>query len=77
LNLVKNTGGGVFALEAATPDIRRTRVGRVAKGANWLGMPRREAYTVTDIRLTPLAPGWLILLLVAMLSLVAWRIEGR
>jgi hypothetical protein len=77
LALAADTGGGVFQLENATPDIRRTRMGRVAKGNNWLGLPRREAYTVEDIRLTPLAPGWLILLLVSMLSLVAWRIEGR
>jgi len=49
----------------------------VAKGSNWLGLPRREAYTVEDIRLTPLAPGWLILLMVSMLSLIAWLFEGR
>ncbi len=77
LTLIADTGGGVFQLETATPDIRRIRMGRVAKGSNWLGLPRREAYTVEDIRLTPLAPGWLILLLVAMLSIFAWRIEGR
>lgn len=77
LTLVADTGGGVFRLESSTPDIRRTREGRVAKGSNWLGLPRREAYTVQDIRLTPLASGWLILLMVALLSLVAWRIEGR
>lgn len=76
--MVKASGGGSFALATrGTPDIRRTRVGRVAKGANWLGLPRREAYTVQAIRLTPLAPGWLILLLVALLSLAAWRFEGR
>lgn len=77
LALIADTGGGIFQLEKATPDIRRTRMGRVAKGRNWLGLPRREAYTVEDIRLTPLAPGWLILLMVAMLSLIAWRVEGR
>ncbi len=77
LALVADTGGGVFKLETTTPDIRRTRMGRVAKGNSWLGLPRREAYTVDDIRLSPLAPGWLILLLVAALSLVAWRFESR
>ena len=77
LALVADTGGGLFKLENATPDIRRTRVGRVAKGSNWLGLPRREAYTVEDIRLSPLAPGWLVLLLIAALSLVAWRFESR
>lgn len=73
----QDTGGGQFALARATPDIRRTREGRVAKGRGWLGLPKREAYTIDDIRLTPLAPGWLVLLLAALLSLVAWRVEGR
>lgn len=77
LTLVADTGGGVFRLENGVPDIRRTRMGRVSKGSNWLGLTRREAYTVEDIRLKSLAPGWLILLLAAMLSLIAWRIEGR
>ncbi|MEE9454609.1 MAG: hypothetical protein V3V13_09535 [Paracoccaceae bacterium] len=75
--LAINTGGGNFQLASSTPDIRRTRPGRVAKGPNWLGLPKRGAYTVEDIRLTPLTPGWLILLLVAALSITAWRIEGR
>ena len=77
LAFVAETGGGVFQLENGVPDIRRTRMGRVAKGSNWLGLTRREAYTVEDIRLKSLAPGWLILILAAMLSLIAWRIEGR
>lgn len=77
LTLVTDTGGGIIMLENGAPDIRRTRAGRVAKGRNWLGLPRREAYTVDDIRLESLAPGWLVLLLVAMVSLIAWRVEGR
>lgn len=77
LTFVNDTGGGVFQLESGIPDIRRTRMGRVAKGSNWLGLTRREAYTVEDIRLKTLAPGWLVLILAAMLSLIAWRIEGR
>ena len=78
VTLVADTGGGIFPIaEVGTPDIRRTRFGRVAKGNSWLGLPERDAYTVDDIRLTPLAPGWLILILAAMLSLMAWRIEGR
>jgi len=78
LALVNRTGGGVYALsEIGTPNIRRTREGRIAKGTAWLGLPKRDAYTVQDIRLTPLAPGWLILLLAALFSIIAWRVEGR
>ena len=77
LALAGKTGGGVFSLVNGAPDIRRTRIGRVAKGNGWAGLPRRDAYTVKDIRLTPLAPGWLILLLLGLVTLGAWRREGR
>ncbi len=77
LSLVETTGGGVFPLSGGIPDVRRTRYGRIAAGDGWLGLPRRDAYTVEDIRVTPLAPGWLVLLLIAGLSLWAWRFESR
>jgi hypothetical protein len=32
---------------------------------------------VRDVSLTPLAPGWLMLMLAAGVSLLAWRVEGR
>ena len=72
------TGGGVLRIaEVGTPDIRRVVEDRVASGRNWIGLERREAYQVHDIRLTPLAPGWLMLLIAASLMFVAWRVEGR
>ena len=46
----------------------RRRDGRLA---------RREAYNVLDIKLTPLAPGWVLLLLAAGFAVLAWRVEGR
>lgn len=76
--LAEETGGGISRFSASgLPDIRRVREGRVASGRNWIGLERREAYDVRDIRLTPLAPGWLMLLLAASLIFVAWRVEGR
>ena len=72
------SGGGILRIaEIGTPDIRRVAEGRVASGRNWIGLERREAFQVKDIRLTPLAPGWLLLLIAASLMFVAWRIEGR
>jgi hypothetical protein len=32
---------------------------------------------VRDVTLTPLAPGWLMLLLASGLAVAAWRVEGR
>ncbi|MEM8657005.1 MAG: hypothetical protein AAGF22_02820 [Pseudomonadota bacterium] len=75
--LADATGAGILRAEDGTPDLRRVREGRSAEGRGWLGLVRREAYDVTDIRLSPLAPGWLMLLLAGSLVFVAWRIEGR
>jgi hypothetical protein len=59
------------------PSLRRVREGRVSAGRGWIGLARREAYAVRDVSLTPLAPGWLMLMLAAGVSLLAWRVEGR
>ncbi len=76
--LADATGGGILRVaELGTPDIRRVAEGRVTSGRNWIGLTRREAYQVNDIRLTPLAPGWVLLLIAGALMFVAWRIEGK
>ncbi|MEM9428048.1 MAG: hypothetical protein AAGA32_00945 [Pseudomonadota bacterium] len=75
--LSEATGGGVLRLEEAVPAVRRVAEGRVAHGRGWIGLARRDAFDVRDIRLTPLAPGWLMLLLSGMLLVLAWRVEGR
>jgi hypothetical protein len=75
--LAAATGGAVLRLAEGLPDIRRVAEGRVAEGRGWIGLARREAYAVRDVRLTALAPGWLMLLLTAGLLLAAWRVEGR
>ncbi|MEX2519909.1 MAG: hypothetical protein WD969_11315, partial [Paracoccaceae bacterium] len=60
-----------------TPYLRRVGEGRAAAGRGWVGLARREAYAVEDVNLTPLAPGWLMLILAAGFMVAAWRIEGR
>jgi len=75
--VLDKTRGGVFRLEDGFPDLRMVRDGRVAAGRGWMGLARRDAYNVIDIKLTPLAPGWLLLLLAAGSAVLAWRIEGR
>ncbi|MEO0914894.1 MAG: hypothetical protein AAFY59_18250, partial [Pseudomonadota bacterium] len=75
--LVDATGGGALRLAEGVPTVRRVSENRVTAGRNWIGLVRREAFDVRDIRLTPLAPGWLMLLLAGSLVFVAWRIEGR
>ncbi|NNU78833.1 hypothetical protein HMH01_00145 [Halovulum dunhuangense] len=76
--LADTTGGGILRFdEVGTPDLRRVAENRTAEGRGWLGLVRRDAYDVQDIRLTALAPGWLMLFLAGALVLAAWRIEGR
>jgi hypothetical protein len=76
-SIVEATGGGALRLADGAPDIRRVSEGRVAAGRGWVGLARREAYAVEEVRLTALAPGWLALALTAGLLLAAWRVEGR
>jgi hypothetical protein len=75
--LAAATRGAVRRLEDGVPDIRMVREGRVADGRGWIGLTDRQAYQLRDIRLVPLAPGWLMLLLASGLAFAAWRIEGR
>ncbi|NOR63090.1 MAG: hypothetical protein GQ535_11440 [Rhodobacteraceae bacterium] len=75
--LVDGSGGGVFALERGLPSIRVVREGRLAAGRSWAGVVSRGAYVVQDVRLLPLAKGWIYLLAAAFFSLLAWRVEGR
>ncbi|MGB0927431.1 MAG: glutamine amidotransferase [Pikeienuella sp.] len=75
--LANATGGGVLRLASGVPDVRRVREGRNAEGRGWIGLTKRGAYAVDDVRLTPLAPEWLMLLLASALMIFAWRVEGR
>ena len=69
--------GGRFRSEEGVPGIRRIREGRSADGRGWVGLWRREAYTVRDVSLSPLAPAWIVMLMAGALLVGAWRVEGR
>jgi len=75
--LTDTTRGGILRLADGVPDIRFVSEGRVGAGRGWVGLAERNAYSVTDIRLSPLAPGWLMLLLAASFAILAWRVESR
>ena len=74
---VKATRGGVVEIEQGLPDVRAVQSGRVAAGRGWIGITPRNAYLTTDVRLTPLLPAWMALLLVSFFSVGAWLWEGR
>jgi hypothetical protein len=75
--LVQATRGAIQRIEAGLPEIRMVREGRAASGRGWIGLADRDAYHLRDIRLVPLAPGWLMLLLAGAMVVAAWRLEGR
>ena len=75
--LVEATGGRVAWLSGGVPGIRLVAEGRRAYSRRWIAFHSRDAYRVTGVRLTPLLPGWLAVLAVGLLLLVAWRREGR
>ena len=69
--------GGMPRLEEGFPALRAVREGRPAAGRGWLGYTPRGAYVTEDLRISPLVPGWLLLLLAAGLAVAAWLAEGR
>jgi len=72
------TGGSEIMLrDNGVPELRRVSGSRKTSGTGWIGLRERGAYVVRDATLTPLAPGWLALLIAAGLLLGAWRMEGR
>lgn len=76
--IIAATGGArVMLREDGTPRLRRVGETQRAYGAGWIGLRERGAYVVRDQRAIPLAPGWLMLILSALLLLAAWRREGR
>ncbi|MEH7828249.1 hypothetical protein [Gemmobacter denitrificans] len=75
--VITPTGGGTLRIADRLPDLRQVETGRTAAGRGWLGITPREAHLTTDIRITPLLPGWAWLLLAAGFAVLAWLMEGR
>ncbi|MBC7142169.1 MAG: hypothetical protein H5U18_08430 [Rhodobacteraceae bacterium] len=74
---VAPTNGGFLSLEDGAPDVRVVREGRPAVGRGWVGITPRGAYQTMDIRVSPLLPAWLFLLIAAGLTIGAWLREGK
>ncbi|MEN8838064.1 MAG: hypothetical protein ABF266_07855 [Celeribacter marinus] len=75
--VVAATRGGVLALAADVPDIRRVAQGRPAAGRGWIGITPREAYVTQSTSLKPLVSPLMWLVILAALSVFAWLREGR
>lgn len=74
------TGGGVFSVgsdPSTLPAIRRLSPGRATSGNDWMGLVAHDAYTVTQSRRTPLAPGLFLFGFFFVFVIWAWRREGQ
>lgn len=75
--LIAATGGKSVWLTDGVPGVKLVREGGRAHSSNWIGLERRDAYSVTGVRLLPLLPAWLAALAAGLLFLAAWRRESR
>jgi hypothetical protein len=75
--LIGGVRGGIHKIEEGLPSIRNVREGRLATGRGWIGLTPRGAFEVRNVRLTPLMPAWLVLLLAGLFIVGAWLREGQ
>ena len=75
--MIKATGGGAHEVEDGLPSLRNVREGRLATGRGWIGLTPRHAFEVREVRLTPLLPSWLVLLIAGLFIIGAWLREGQ
>nr|WP_225030477.1 hypothetical protein [Xinfangfangia pollutisoli] len=75
--LVEATRGGIVALDDGMPDIRSVAADRPAAGRGWIGITPRAAYLTTAVTMAEMLPVWAWALIAALLSVLAWLIEGR
>ena len=75
--MIKATGGGTHGIEDGLPSLRNVREGRPATGRGWIGLTPRHAFEVREVRLTPLLPSWLVLLIAGLFIIGAWLREGQ
>ena len=71
------TGGAVRWIENGIPKLRRTGPNRNTAGRDWIGLTINGDYIVTGVKVIPLFPALLVLLLVLSATAIAWRREGE
>ncbi|NHQ75629.1 hypothetical protein HAT86_14315 [Roseovarius gahaiensis] len=75
--ILDRTSGGAKALADGLPRIRDVRPGRPAAGRGWIGLTPRDAFETLSVTQAPLLPAWVVLALIAALTLGGWLREGR
>lgn len=75
--LIARSGGGIWAMSDPLPGFRNIRPGRPAAGRGWLGLTTRNAFHTQHVRQVTLLPPWLVLILVAGITIAGWMREGQ
>mgnify|MGYP000367763842 CR=1 FL=1 len=75
--VLDRVNGGAKALADGLPRIRDVRPGRPAAGRGWIGLTPRDAFETLSVTQAPLLPAWLVLALIAALTVGGWLREGR
>ncbi|MEM1299379.1 MAG: glutamine amidotransferase [Pseudomonadota bacterium] len=75
--LVDASDGSARWLAAGIPNVRMVDEGRRSHGRGWVALTQRDAFRVTGVRLSPLLPAWLAMLIIAALLVGGWLREGR
>lgn len=76
--VVEASGGGLaLAGRDTAPSVRRVTSRARAHGEGWFGIVANNAYAVTRSQTTPLLPAVLAALVLLLITMAAWRREGR
>ena len=66
----------MFWITDGVPEVRRVGEGRIAVGADWLGLTARNAYRTVSVETSPLLPGFIVMLLMLLVAAAAWHRES-
>jgi len=78
LPFTRNTGGSIFWVEEGSiPIIRKVYPGKTAYGRNWIGIHKKNNFSVNETKTEPLIPKYMALIILLAVSIIAWKKESN
>ena len=75
--ILTKTGGTTNLISFNLPKLRNIRSGRPAYGRGWIGLLKRDAYTIQGVEIRRLLSPWIYLFLALSSLVFGWIREGR